>query len=67
LDCSAIDEEKDDDDDDDDHDDKNAKLRKLYPMTLFSARYETASLNSRNGSLFIIGRKNKLNVILSAI
>jgi hypothetical protein len=65
MDCSAIEEEKDDDDDDDD--DKNVKLRKLYPMTLFSASYETASLKWRNGSLFIIGRKKKLNIILSAI
>jgi len=62
LDCSVIEEEK--DDNDDDNDDKDAKLRKLYPITLFSARYETESLNSRNGSLFIIRRKNKLNIIL---
>ena len=56
MNCSAIEEEKHDDYDDDD-DDKNAKLSKLYPITFVSARYETASLNSRNGSLFIIGRK----------
>ena len=55
MNCSAIEEEKHDDYDDDD--DKNAKLSKLYPITFVSARYETASLNSRNGSLFIIGRK----------
>jgi hypothetical protein len=54
LDCNAIEEEK-DDDDDDDYEDKNVKLRKLYPMTLFSASYETASMKSRNGSLFIRG------------